>query len=131
MGSDKIAGRWETVNVVEEGTGKFRLDLSDVIGDVLVDWMVIIPLELSAGVEFDVQSGVFLTSDVTKLVGSRFQVRLADGRVVIVRLVWADSMTGRVGLFVEKEVEGDTEKQVGDDDVNIEEQEEVDETANM
>ena len=148
----RVVGRWG----VDAGSddGKFRLYLSEVVAAVkqqvevgypeataeaeempaeiaiaglLVEGVFVSPLALPFGVEVDAGSKELLASDVKQLEGSGFELRLSDGRVLIIRLTVSDAAAGQVDVVVEEVPEGAEDEQTSADDEGPEDLEEGDE----
>ena len=76
--------------------------------------------------EIDAGSKELLVSDVKQFEGSGFQLRLSDGRVLIIRLTVSDAAAGQVDVVVEEVPEGAEDEQTSADDEGPEDSEEGD-----
>ena len=152
-GTVRVVGRWGVDADAGSDDGKFRLNLSEVVAAVkqqvevgypeataeveempaeiaiaglLVEGVFVSPLALPFGVEVDAGSKELLVSDVKQLEGSGFQLRLSDGRVLIIRLTVSDAAAGEVNVVVEEVPEGAEDEQTSSDDEGPEDSEEGD-----
>ena len=153
-GPVRVVGRWGVDVDAGSDDGKFHLYLSEVVAAVkqqvevgypedtveveempaeiaitglLVEGVFVSPLALPFGVEIDAGSKELLVSDVKQLEGSGFQLRLSDGRVLIIRLTVSDAAAGEVDVLVEEVPEGAEDEQTSADDEGPEDSEEGDE----